>query len=218
MEEYIRSLGVSDVGFCKVDDYPGMKTAISLVIRLSDAVVDEITDKPTFSYFHHYRTVNFFIDQCQLSIGMELQKRGYRYMPVGASQSIPVISQYSGLYSHKKAAVLSGLGTVGKNDLFLHKDFGPRVRLGTILTDAPIEELTKTVVHVLPSNEKCKTCTACVNACPAKAINDACFDSKNPDRKLVDAEKCSKYMKNNFQKIGRGSVCGVCMKVCPMAK
>ena len=35
---------------------------------------------------------------------------------------------------------------------------------------------------------------------------------------LFDAEKCSKYMKEKFQKIGRGAVCGICMRFCPKRK
>ena len=37
-----------------------------------------------------------------------------------------------------------------------------------------------------------------------------CYGERN-----FDAEKCSKYMKEHFQDVGRGSVCGVCIKVCP---
>ena len=85
---------------------------ISIAVPLSDAVVDEILleNKPTHSYFHHYRTVNFYLDRCMLEIGLLLESNGYRYMPIGASQSIPTVSDpkgYHGRYSHKKAACLS---------------------------------------------------------------------------------------------------------------
>ena len=52
--------GLADMGFFRTD-HPGsggLGYGITLVARLSDAVVDEITDRPTHSYFHHYRTVN----------------------------------------------------------------------------------------------------------------------------------------------------------------
>jgi len=32
---------------------------------------------------------------------------------------------------------------------------------------------------------------------------------------LFDAEACSNYMNTHLKQIGRGSVCGVCMRVCP---
>ena len=36
--------------------------------------------------------------------------------------------------------------------------------------------------------------------------------------KIIDAKACSDYMKKAFQHIGRGAVCGVCMRVCPKNK
>lgn len=63
IDKMLRSNGVYDVGFCRVPDSPcGLHYAVSIVAALSDAVVDEITDAPTHTYFHHYRTVNAFID------------------------------------------------------------------------------------------------------------------------------------------------------------
>ena len=83
------SLGVSDVGFCQVEDgVGGLKNAMSIVVKLSDAIIDEIQDSPTHTYFNHYRTVNFFIDQCLLQAGLLLEKEGYKFITVAASQSI----------------------------------------------------------------------------------------------------------------------------------
>ncbi|MEG0091348.1 MAG: hypothetical protein RSA20_05975 [Oscillospiraceae bacterium] len=48
IKEKLFSLGVSDLGFCTVcDGLSGLKNAVSIVVRLSDAIVDEIGDKPT---------------------------------------------------------------------------------------------------------------------------------------------------------------------------
>ncbi|MBR2329862.1 MAG: 4Fe-4S dicluster domain-containing protein, partial [Clostridia bacterium] len=62
----------------------------------------------------------------------------------------------------------------------------------------------------------CGDCTICAKACPAGAI----FGEKplTSGERNIDPEKCSKYMKEHFQDIGRGSVCGVCIKVCPKNK
>ena len=43
--------------------------AVSIVVKLSDYVVDEIDGAPTFAYFQHYRTVNAFIDRAILQTG-----------------------------------------------------------------------------------------------------------------------------------------------------
>ena len=84
------------------------------------------------------------------------------------------------------------------------------MRLATVLTNLPVQS-------ELPVIENgCGACTICKNACPAGAI----FGEKpttNGERNF-DPEKCSRYMKEHFQDIGRGSVCGICIKVCPKNK
>lgn len=207
------SLGVSDIGFASCEplaEYDGLNNSISIVIKLSDAVIDAICDAPTHTYFHHYRTVNAFIDHVLLRIGLLLEQNGYRYVPIAASQSI---NGTKGLLSHKMQAVKAGLGTIGKNALFLSEKFGPRVRLGTIITDC---DLSHGFCQKLPES-KCAGCNACVNACPAMALSGLEFSFDNPETPIIDALACSKFMKEKFQHIGRGAVCGICMKVCPYA-
>ncbi|MEA3311998.1 MAG: epoxyqueuosine reductase, partial [candidate division WOR-3 bacterium] len=50
-----------------------MKCAVVAAIRLSEAVLAEITDHPTKSYYHHYRMVNLALDQLALKIVRFLQ-------------------------------------------------------------------------------------------------------------------------------------------------
>lgn len=104
--------------------------------------------------------------------------------------------------SIKYAAYHAGLGNFGMNHLLITKDFGPRVRMTAILTDAPLEREEKS--DLLPFiNEKCSSCMKCIEVCPAGAI------SQNGE---IDREKCAQYM---FNVLG-GLRCGLCVKVCPM--
>jgi len=106
IKNLLLSLGVSDVGFCHTEDGPGgLHNAVSIVVHLSDAIIDEIEDKPTHTYFNHYRSVNAFIDHCLLRVGLLLQQNGYKYITVASSQSINDEGWfYRGRYSHKKIA------------------------------------------------------------------------------------------------------------------
>lgn len=211
LENFIKSLQVSDVGFAKLDEpINGMEYAISFVIRLSEAVIDEIDNAPTHTYFHHYRTVNAYIDRTILQTGMYLQNAGYKYIPVGASQSINKDGwNYKGLVSSRMVACKAGLGTIGKNSMFIHSKFGPAVRLGTLLTNCPFENVGKEIEENL-----CGECTLCVDACPAKALTGKIYTKGTEREEIIDPQKCSDYMKKEFKHIGRGAVCGICMKVC----
>ncbi|MBQ6172848.1 MAG: epoxyqueuosine reductase [Clostridia bacterium] len=196
---------VSDVGAAKLPEpFMGLGYVISLCIKLSDPVVETITDRPTHAYFHHYRSVNRALDDASHALGLYLQKNGYDFYPVAASQSVNTDGNpFKGDYSHKQTAVYCGLGFIGLNNLFIHNKFGPRVRLATVFTDCPV---TDNQAHVMDKNEytACSQCGRCIKACPAQAITPNGFDPK----------ACSDYMKKAFQLIGRGSVCGICMKVC----
>ncbi len=215
LKEKAREWGADIVGFCAlptppVKELPKLTYAISIGVKLSDCVLQTIENAPSFVYFQHYRTANALLDQVAFRLGREIEKAGFSALPVAASQSLGKNNPYYGVLPHKTAAVLSGLGFVGKSGLFLSNDYGSKLRLATVLTDLPVQA-------ELPVIENgCGECTICKNACPAGAI----FGEKptTDGKRNFDAEKCSRYMKEHFQDIGRGSVCGICIKVCPKNK
>lgn len=217
--------GVTDVGFTALEsddllwmDQQGLgvgdcRYGMSIVVKLSDAIVDEIDGAPTHTYFHHYRTVNTFIDQMLLRAGILLEQSGYKYITVASSQSINKNGwNYNGRFSHKHLACHCGLGTIGKSSLFLHRLYGPRVRLGSLFTNCPFPQQA-----ILPHSD-CGSCMICTKACPAGAISGKEWQIGMPREALFYPEKCSEHMKRAYQKIGRGAVCGICMQVCPKGK
>ena len=194
--------GVYEISFSKIDfDLP---YAVSIVVPLSRYALSQIDDEPTFEYFHHYRTVNTFIDNALLKCGLEIASLGYNYLCVGASHST---GDYNGVFPHKTAARLSGLGYIGKSALFISNKYGPAVRLGTIATDMLFDIGT-------PVQTNCGDCDMCKKACPAMAIKGINYRDGIPREEMVDVVACSEYMKKNFQHIGRGVVCGMCVKHC----
>jgi epoxyqueuosine reductase len=203
-------VGYSNVGIKLPANLSQLKYAITIGVRLSDFIINEIENCPTYTYFHHYRTVNTLIDQIALRGSLFLQEKGFDSIAIPASQTVNNIEdRYSGAFPHKTAAVLAGLGWVGKNGLFINSKYGPRVRLGTILTNMEIL-IDKSVMEV-----KCGECRKCVESCPAMALTGNCWENGCDRSHVVDAEACSNYMNSKFKHIGRGSVCGICMKVCP---
>ncbi len=218
IETLINTMGGSFSGFSNIRDFLPQQLknypyAVTFGIRLSDAIIDEIDQKPTFTYFNHYRSVNALIDQISLRVVLLLNREGYNAYSIAASQSIPTSTvPFSGVIPHKTGAVHSGLGWIGKNGLFIHKEYGPRLRLGTVLTDLELPCDNK------PMQSQCFGCSKCVTACPAMALTGGEWSMGVEREHMVDAKACSEYMNQNFKNIGRGSVCGICVKVCPYSK
>ena len=220
LKEYILNLGASKVGFADVGAFlpeylSHLNSGVSIAIRLSDETISHIKNEPTHTYYHHYRTVNAFIDQITLQITMKIQEMGYLAIAIPSSQSINDNKgerEYKALLSHKMVATLSGLGYIGKSALLVTEEFGPRVRLGTILTNMPLE-------YGNPISEsKCGECNICTRLCPAFAIKGVNWDSSKTREDLYDPRACSSHMNNHYYHIGRGSVCGICIKNCPKGK
>ncbi len=213
LKEFALQLGADIIGFCKLPEEiapHNLPYAVSFGVKLSDAILKTIDSAPSFAYFQHYRAANALLDQIAFRLGREIEKAGFSAFPVAASQSLGKDNPYRGVIPHKTAAVLSGLGFVGKSGLFLSTEYGSKLRLATVLTDMPL----KSELPVIENG--CGDCNLCKAACPAGAI----FGEKptTSGERNFDPEKCSKYMKEKFQQIGRGSVCGICMKVCPKNK
>lgn len=215
LKAFALDLGADLVGFCDLGKSPvpalsTLRYAISLGVKLSDGVLKTIEDTPSFVYFQHYRTANSLLDQIAFRLARKIEELGGESLPIAASQSLGKNNPYRGVYPHKTAAVLSGLGFVGKSGLFLSEKYGSKVRLATVLCSLPL-------AAELPVIENgCGECTVCQKACPAGAIFGE-IPTTDGTRNF-DAEKCSRYMKEHFQDVGRGSVCGVCIKVCPKNK
>ncbi len=216
--------GVAQVGFCDLqgclpERYANFTHAVVLVCRLLDGVMDEVEERQeaTFAYFHHYRTVNAFLDRCALWAATWVERQGYHAMPVGASQSVHDMGEYAAIFPHKTAAVRAGLGWIGKSALFVSPIYGPRVRLVTVLTDMPLPALPHPELEGKRSG--CGDCRLCAQKCPAMAIRGVPYLPGVTQRKdLFDPAACSQYMKEKFKLIGRGSVCGICVSVCPYGK
>jgi epoxyqueuosine reductase QueG len=207
--------GIADLAKVKTDDFlldskllAKFPFAISIVKKLSEAVLEEIVDHPTKLYFHHYRTINMFLDQLATRIAGEIEKAGYSALPIPASQIVDWQNQKAHL-SHKRIAEAAGLGWIGRNNLLVTPEFGAQVRLVTILTDMPLTLLPSLPPQV--GEDKggggCGDCYECIAACLAQAIKERKED--------FDHLKCFEKLKE-FQKKGYSSqyICGVCVKVC----
>jgi epoxyqueuosine reductase QueG len=140
LEGSLLEMGASKFAYAEVgrylpDELKGLDYAISVAVRLSDAVINQIDVRPNHTYFHHYRSVNALIDNITLRTMLLIQEWGYPALAIPASQTVKSsVDMYAGVFQHKTAAVLGGMGWIGKNALLVTPEYGPRVRLGTVLT------------------------------------------------------------------------------------
>lgn len=63
-------------------------------------------------------------------------------------------------------AYLAGLGEIGYSKMFLSPEFGPRLRIGVVLTELELEP-----DPIYDGPKLCNKCKACVRDCPAHAIS-----------------------------------------------
>jgi epoxyqueuosine reductase QueG len=172
---------------------------ISLGLRLSDGILEDITNFPTKIYYHHYRQANAILDQIAFKVSNFIQNRGYKALPVPASQIVDWAKQTSHL-SHKRIGELSGIGFIGRNNLLVNPEIGSRFRLVTILTNALLEPDQAL-------KESCGKCRACISICPAGAIKE-----KKED---FDHIKCFEKLKEfRDKRLVDQFICGVCVKAC----
>lgn len=175
----------------------GLNYGIVAGIRLSDPVIDDIVDQPTFLYKYHYQTANDALDRAATGFGFYIQQKGFKALPIPASQTVDWV-KHLGHLSHKALAVQAGLGWIGRSALFIHPVHRARMRLVSVLTDLPLEPGS-------PGKGECGACRRCIAACPAGAITEQGYDKPKCIAKLHEFSRRSGI--NQY-------ICGVCVKAC----
>lgn len=168
-----------------------------------------------------YEAMNIRLEQLGLLLSIYLEERGYESLSFPATYAhhaniMQKIPGYFGPFSHRHAAVLTGLGEFGFNNLVLTPKYGPRVRFMSVLTSAELE------ADPLQEDPIClgEGCLACIEACgvPSKRLHAITPVGSRSDGvfinmpSLVDKESC-------FTKYDGTARCwGKCIAACPVGK
>ncbi len=191
------------------DLFEGFSRAVVLGVKLPDAPVDQCSRGPTPLYSLAYRTANDELDRMAFGLARAVEARGHRALPLPASQLLDR-EGLSGHVSYKALGRLAGLGWQGKSLLLVNPALGPRFRMVAVLTDWGLPAGA-------PVRNRCGSCTACAEACPAGAIRNVGTESHYRSRdEALWFDRCARMC---MEFAGRPHIekpiCGVCVRVCP---
>lgn len=140
-------------------------------------------------------------------LALALRDRGARAVPLTYEDSAALINL-------RRAATVAGLGVIGKNELLITRDFGPRVRLGAVFTD-----LELAFDHPL-REYYCSSCTRCWAACPTEALGpngldrSRCLAEFEPSPQMLARQKRQWRQLTPFARLQ----CCDCITSCPIGR
>jgi len=111
--------------------------------------------------------------------------------------------------SFKLAAYEAGLGVFGRPSIIITPEYGPRVNIGVVLTNAALES-DKLMENFRP----CEQCSVCVKICPVNAIK-----ADLPAPTGFQRKKCVSFVDWVKEETnGKIKLCGCCYDRCPAGK
>jgi epoxyqueuosine reductase len=220
LQSVIANINTDKIGIVNLDDnkdtnvyrtsvglLPDAKSVIVMANELFPEVVQYLTSGRKMGelvmrdlFTRNADIVNGHLDWESYKLVKDLHKLDYSGVPLTAGDA-PFDTRYlEGMLSYKEAAVIAGMGVTGWNTMLLTPEFGARVRLSCVVTDASLK-------NTISSNDyvPCSDCKgACVKVCPVEAL-------KQPG----EDEICSidKYLCNTYLVSSGG--CSECLRVCP---
>jgi epoxyqueuosine reductase len=223
LDDLLKDVGADRVGVINLGDWkdtslwndarrllPGAESIVVLAMEVFAETVSQATSKALVGdmalrdlYLANNDVIDGLIDWEGYKLVKELHARGYKglLLPAGGA---PYDARFlEGPLSYKHLARAAGVGILGWNSLLLTPDYGARVRLAAVLTDAPFAGSAK-----LDMENPCIRCGgACIKICPVKAI----VRPQNGEDYHIDKYACSSYYTAS-------GMCAECLKVCPAGR
>lgn len=215
-ENYV--YGFADLTGLLQKKFNGFNFGISIGLRLDSKIVDKIINGPTPEYYLHYKKANDDLASLTERICRQLSTyeiESYNISPTVSTSDLDTVYSRSLRtdLSHKMVATRSGLGWIGKTDLFISREFGPRLRLVSILLKSPVKAKSRPI-----NISRCGKCNICVDICPANASNGKLWDITVEREAFFDPFKCRKQCAEyGRSRLGLDArVCGICVAACPV--
>jgi epoxyqueuosine reductase QueG len=215
-----RRLGAELVGFAPVsrwddfDEVPELyrprsvwREAETVIVLGVPILLPIIESTPSVNYQELYNTTNQLLDRAAYLLSVFLNNLGFAsiFLPRDGYGNLEILRRkpVAG-FGHVYAGKYAGLGTVGLHNMLITPEFGPRVRLVSVFTEAKIDG------SPLQKKELCPKCGLCARLCPV----DAFKESEDKIAAEMDKNRCTV----RHQELRKKSCwpCGICAKVCPI--
>ncbi len=202
------ALNDAPAGHRPKDILPNVKSVIVLGMKMLDAQTDILpTDGDFFGasprqdmFKGHSGFISQELDRIGYAIARFLEKNGFKAYHQMASAGGVDQRYLTSILSLKHLAFQAGLGFFGRNSLLITPQYGPRVRLTAVVTDAEMQPDTPV------DRDLCNGCESpCISSCPANALKNPSDDSLYEINKFA----CRQYLNTR-------PTCAVCLKVCPI--
>ena len=187
IKEYaLNELGVDKIGIANIERFntapeftdpkqvmPRCKSVIVFIMRVPRGCyrgIEEGTHWPSYTVFG-YTGIARQLVQKGYALSKYIEKNtGYEATIITSATTVPERGPRGNKIPgkarrevsvhHRFAAFLAGLGEIGYSKVFLTEEFGPRQRIGVVLTELELEP------DPIPEPHICDRCGACVRACP----------------------------------------------------
>jgi len=189
-------------GFRPTDIYPDCKSVVVFARRLPRGLTHV---SPRMIYLNANNLTLAEVDRIGLAACNAIEAAG------GIAVPVPCDSPYEswngermegrGLLSMRHAALLAGIGSMGKNTLIMNKQLGNMINIGALLTNLVLKSDP-------PAEKLCREgCQICLKSCPQNAL----------DGVTVDQKLCRQY---TYTTTARGfdvCNCNRCRTLCPFS-
>lgn len=204
LEDYARSLGITDIGYTEVDPkyiFQGyqilFRNAIVFTIEMDRDKIKTAPSMPSFiEIFRTYHQLGQIVNK----VTDFLRQRGFN------AHAGPAVG---GDLNYIPLAKAAGLGEVGKNGLLITKNNGPRIRLAAVYTDIENLPFSEENPHIW-IRDYCDNCNICVNKCPPGALYRDTRTHEKGGPVFVDHRLCAVPFS-----VDNG--CTLCIKYCPFS-
>lgn len=204
---------VSDIAGSRLHDQvaallPGAKSVVVLAMEVFSEILDHTRPDKTMGEASprdmigaHLDYLNGRLTKGVYDIARLSRSLGYKAIPMPAA-NVPTDQRYlHSILSYKHAAEAAGIGTIGRHSLLITPEFGPRVRLACLLTEAALSPAKRS------SESFCDGCNRCIQACPAQALSEP--EGDHPY--AINRYACFAFR-------GGAGPCSECMRVCPVGR